>query len=91
MIITKRGQEWEVIKIYKNFLLCKSKIGYNECFSKFEVFEPIKVHKNEKLFHIDGEPFTTNQIIREYELSRAQVIYRYKTKKPLPDGRIIAD
>ena len=91
MTITKRGQTWEVIKIYERFLLCKSEIGYNECFDKFEIFKPMKVHKNEKLFHIEGKPFTTRQIMNNYDLSRSQVIYRFKINKPLPDGKLIKD
>lgn len=87
----KRGQEWEVLKIYDKFILCKNPIGYNECFNKLDIFTPLKVHKNERLFHIEGKPYTTNQIMKQYELTRAQVIYRYRVNKPLPDGRFVVD
>ena len=37
MTIVIKGKEYELLKAYPSFVLCKSKHGWKECFSYFEV------------------------------------------------------
>lgn len=91
MIITRKGQDWLIKKIYPNFYLCVNKIGIRECFSKFEVDGvPDFLGKGKQyVFYIEDKPYTIKQLMLIYKMSRSQIDYRIRNNKELPDGRVI--
>lgn len=86
-----KGKTYELIKVYPNFYLCRSELGYKECFSKFEIdgVPNHLIYKQEQVYYIEDKPYTIKQIMSMYGLTRSQVVYRINSRKALKDGRVI--
>lgn len=93
MKFEKNGKEWQVIKVYDKFYLCECKTGYKECFYKYEVNKnSMSIYsKHNKVVYLDNEPIFLREIMKRYKLTYSQVKYRIKTKKRLPDNKIIKE
>lgn len=91
MIITRKGQEWLIKKIYPKFYLCTNRLGIRECFLRTEIDGvPDYLGKgNQYLFYIEDKPYTIKQLMLIYNMTRSQIDYRIKNNKELPDGRIV--
>lgn len=52
MTIIHKNQEWQVIKIYPYFYLCRSRLGFRECFLKTEIdgIPKLILKKQEELY-----------------------------------------
>lgn len=90
-MILKKGRAYEIIKIYPNFYLCESDLGYKECFSKYEIDGVPRqiIYKQSQMYYINDKPYTIRQIMNMYGLTRSQVVYRINSGKALKDGRVI--